>query len=149
MNTNEKFLTLIVDDDDLFRQFAKFILEKNLDVEVVGCKSPTEAFDFLEKRIPALILLDMEMPVMDGYSFLRKLRLDKRFENIHVIPCTALASKDLFASLLKLGIDDYILKPPTDKVLVSKVKRVIDFLHRKTSDKGQNLSDSDQNEPSQ
>jgi CheY-like chemotaxis protein len=128
MKMNEKFLVLLLDDDDLFRQFAKFILEKNLEVEVVPCKTPAEAFEFLEKRIPDLILLDMEMPVMDGYTFLRKLRLENRFEKIHVIPCTALASKDLFASLLKLGIDDYILKPPTDKVLISKVKRVMDFI---------------------
>ncbi|MCX7908284.1 MAG: response regulator [Ignavibacteria bacterium] len=134
MEETKNFLVLILDDDDLFRQFAKYVIEKYLGVEVVGIKTPDEGFAFLEKRIPDLILLDMEMPVMDGYSFLRKLRMDTRFDKIRVIPCTAIASKDLFASLLKLGIDDYILKPPTDKVLVSKVKRVVDFVSKKDID---------------
>ncbi len=131
MNEERKFLILILDDDDLFRQFSKFIIEKNLRAEVVGFKNPEECFTFLEKRIPDLILLDMEMPVMNGYQFLKELRMDKRFEEVHVIPCTALASKELFASLLKLGIDDYILKPPTDKILISKVKRVMEFWTKK------------------
>lgn len=139
MERNKKFLVLIVDDDDLFRQYAKFILEKQLKIEVVGLKTPNEAFDFLENRIPDLLILDMEMPVMDGYTFLRKIRMDNRFEKLHVIPCTALASRDLFASLLRLGIDDYILKPPTDKVLVTKVSKVLDFLQK------QRQSESNQN----
>ncbi len=130
MEENKNFLVLIIDDDDLFRQYAKFILEKQLKIEVVGVKTPKEAFEFLEQRIPDLLILDMEMPVMDGYTFLRKIRMDRRFEKLHVIPCTALASKDLFASLLRLGIDDYILKPPTDKILITKVSKVIDFLQK-------------------
>lgn len=147
MEPNEKFLILIVDDDDLFRQFAKFILEKNLGVEVVGCKTPDEAFKFLENRIPNLILLDMEMPVMDGYTFMLKLRSEKKFEKIHVIPCTALASKDLFASLLRLGIDDYILKPPTDKILISKVKRVIDYFAKNSSRRSDTGKEFEQDDP--
>lgn len=128
---NTNFLVLILDDDKLFRQFAKYIIEKHLQVEVVGVKNPEECFKFLEQRIPDLILLDMEMPVMDGYSFLKKLRMDNRFENIHVIPCTALASKELFASLLKLGIDDYILKPTTEEVLITKIEKVLNFIAKK------------------
>ncbi len=128
---NTNFLVLILDDDNLFRQFAKYIIEKHLHVEVVGIKNPDECFEFLEHRIPDLILLDMEMPVMDGYSFLKRLRIDKRFESIHVIPCTALASKELFASLLKLGIDDYILKPTTEDVLITKIEKVLNFIAKK------------------
>lgn len=142
MEPKKQFLVLILDDDDLFRQFAKFIIEKHLKVEVVGCKNPEEAFKFMGDRIPNLILLDMEMPVMDGYKFLRRLRSDSKFDNVHVIPCTALASKDLFASLLKLGIDDYILKPPTDKVLISKVKRVIEFWEKKNIDNNNSATGS-------
>ncbi len=120
-----KKIVLIVDDDDLFRQFSKFILEKHLNAEAATAKTPKEAFEFLENTIPDLILLDMEMPVMDGYKFLSRLRMDKRWENIPVIPCTALASKDLFLALTKLKIQDYILKPPTDKLLLEKVKKAL------------------------
>jgi len=142
MDSEKKFLVLIIDDDDLFRQYAKFILEKQLNVEVVAVKTPKEGFEFLEKNLPDLLILDMEMPVMDGYTFLRRIRADKRLEKLHVIPCTALASKDLFASLLRLGIDDYILKPVTDKVLVSKVSRVLDYI-KKTKESDTNESSSE------
>jgi CheY-like chemotaxis protein len=142
MDSEKKFLVLIIDDDDLFRQYAKFILEKQLNVEVVAVKTPKEGFEFLEKNLPDLLILDMEMPVMDGYTFLRRIRADKRLEKLHVIPCTALASKDLFASLLRLGIDDYILKPVTDKVLVSKVSRVLDYI-QKTKESNTNESSSE------
>lgn len=137
---NRNFLVLVLDDDNLFRQFAKYIIEKHFNVEVVGINNPEECFEFLEQRIPDLILLDMEMPVMDGYSFLKKLRLDKRFETIHVIPCTALATKELFASLLRLGIDDYILKPTTENVLIAKVERVLSYIAKKNQNtsKGNN-----------
>jgi CheY-like chemotaxis protein len=142
MDSEKKFLVLIIDDDDLFRQYAKFILEKQLNVEVVAVKTPKEGSEFLEKNLPDLLILDMEMPVMDGYTFLRRIRADKRLEKLHVIPCTALASKDLFASLLRLGIDDYILKPVTDKVLVSKVSRVLDYI-QKTKESNTNESSSE------
>lgn len=142
MDSEKKFLVLIIDDDDLFRQYAKFILEKQLNVEVVAVKTPKEGSEFLEKNLPDLLILDMEMPVMDGYTFFRRIRADKRLEKLHVIPCTALASKDLFASLLRLGIDDYILKPVTDKVLVSKVSRVLDYI-KKTKESNTNESSSE------
>jgi CheY-like chemotaxis protein len=142
MDSEKKFLVLIIDDDDLFRQYAKFILEKQLNVEVVAVKTPKEGFEFLEKNLPDLLILDMEMPVMDGYTFFRRIRADKRLEKLHVIPCTALASKDLFASLLRLGIDDYILKPVTDKVLVSKVSRVLDYI-KKTKESNTSESSSE------
>ena len=142
MDSEKKFLVLIIDDDDLFRQYAKFILEKQLNVEVVAVKTPKEGFEFLEKNLPDLLILDMEMPVMDGYTFLRRIRADKRLEKLHVIPCTALASKDLFASLLRLGIDDYILKPVTDKVLVSKVSRILDYI-KKTKESNTSESSSE------
>jgi CheY-like chemotaxis protein len=142
MDSEKKCLVLIIDDDDLFRQYAKFILEKQLNVEVVAVKTPKEGSEFLEKNLPDLLILDMEMPVMDGYTFLRRIRADKRLEKLHVIPCTALASKDLFASLLRLGIDDYILKPVTDKVLVSKVSRVLDYI-KKTKESNTNESSSE------
>jgi len=142
MDSEKKFLVLIIDDDDLFRQYAKFILEKQLNVEVVAVKTPKEGSEFLEKNLPDLLILDMEMPVMDGYTFLRRIRADKRLEKLHVIPCTALASKDLFASLLRLDIDDYILKPVTDKVLVSKVSRVLDYI-KKTKESNTNESSSE------
>lgn len=138
MEKKENFTVLIVDDDNLFRQFVKYILEKKLNIFVKEVKTPQEAFEYLQSNLPDLILLDMEMPEMDGYTFLFKIRHDPKYKDIPVIPCTALASKELFASTLRLGITDYILKPTNDKTLLDKVTRALKFYY----DNERNLRDS-------
>lgn len=134
MGNKQEYTVVIIDDDDLFRQFVKYILEKKLNVFVIDFKTPTQAFEYLKDNKPDLVILDMEMPEMDGYAFLFKIRSDPRFENIPVIPCTALASKELFASSLRLGIADYILKPTTDKILLDKVSRALKFYYENDTD---------------
>lgn len=130
----EQYTVLIVDDDDLFRQFVKYILEKKLNLLVVDFKTPSQAMEYLQNNLPDLLILDMEMPEMDGYSFLYRIRNEPKLEKLPVIPCTALASKDLFTSVLKLGIADYILKPVTDKSLLEKVSRALRFYYEKDLD---------------
>ncbi|MGQ9818508.1 MAG: response regulator [Candidatus Kapaibacteriales bacterium] len=130
----EKYTVLIVDDDDLFRQFVKYILEKKLNLFVVDFKTPIQAMEYLQGNPPDLLILDMEMPEMDGYSFLYKIRNDPKLENLPVIPCTALASKELFTSVLRLGITDYILKPTTEKLLLEKVSRALSYHYDNDSD---------------
>ncbi len=125
MDNKNKPIILVVDDDELFSQFVKYILEKKLQANVYNFNSPKGSFDFLENQIPDLILLDMEMPIMDGYTFMRKLRSNPKWAKIHVIPCTAIVSRELFNSLLQLGIDDYILKPVSEKTLVAKISEVL------------------------
>lgn len=125
MEDNKKPVVLIVDDDDLFRQFVKFILEKKLKVNAYSFRTPKEGFEFLEKQIPDLIILDMQMPIMDGYTFMKRLRSNPQWKHIHVIPCTAIISRELLASLLQLNIDDYILKPVAEKILLEKVRNAL------------------------
>lgn len=125
MEDSKKPTILIVDDDDLFRQFVRFILEKKLKVNVYTFRTPKEGFEFLEKQIPDLILLDMQMPVMDGYTFMKTLRANSQWKDVHVIPCTGIISRELLASLLQLNIDDYILKPTTEKILIEKINRAL------------------------
>lgn len=130
----EQYTVLIVDDDDLFRQFVKYLLEKKLNLRVVDFKTPNQAMEYLQNNPPDLLILDMEMPEMDGYSFLYKIRNDSKLEKLPVIPCTGLASKELFTSVLRLGIADYILKPVTDKLLLEKVSRTLRFYYENDSD---------------
>jgi len=125
MEDSKKPTILIVDDDDLFRQFVKFILEKKLKVNAYSFRTPKEGFEFLEKQIPDLILLDMQLPVMDGYTIMKTSRSNPQWKHIHVIPCTGIISRELLASLLQLGIDDYILKPATEKVLIEKINHAL------------------------
>lgn len=129
MEDSKKQTILIIDDDDLFRQFVKFILEKKLNVNVYSFRTPKEGLEFLGKQVPDLILLDMQMPIMDGYTFMKLLRSNPQWKSIHVVPCTAIVSRELLSSLLQLGIDDYILKPVTEKVLIEKIRNMLSRIH--------------------
>ncbi|HPI21375.1 MAG TPA: response regulator [Candidatus Kapabacteria bacterium] len=116
---------LIVDDEPAFRKFLKTIIEKELKIEAFEAKDPIDAFDFLEKFTPNLIILDMEMPVMDGFTALIKLRSMPDKSNIPVIACTALSSSSLLRGLLKLNISDYIVKPSNAATILAKIKKAL------------------------
>jgi CheY-like chemotaxis protein len=119
------YTILIIDDEEGYRKFMRAVLEKSLKVKVAEAANPKRAFEYLEKNTPTLILLDMQMPVMDGYKALKLMRQNENTKNTPVIACTGIYTKDLLASLAKLRIADYIVKPVYGDVLLEKVARVL------------------------
>lgn len=112
---------LIVDDNETFRYFLKSMIEKHLKAVVVERDNPEAAFEYLEENRPSLIILDMEMPVMDGFTALKRLRSEYETKDIPVIACSALGSKDLVVSLAKLKIETYIVKNTDPKTTLKKI----------------------------
>lgn len=103
----------------------KKVLEKNLTCTVAVASNPIEGFTYIEKNKPDLILLDMEMPLMDGYQALKKLRANADTSEIPVIVCSALSNSLLIGNLMKLHITDYYVKTTGMKVLVEKVSKAL------------------------
>jgi CheY-like chemotaxis protein len=111
---------LIVDDSPKDVELAIAALaEKNLANEVVVAEDGVEALDYLYKRgkfldvqgIPAVILLDIKMPKMNGIEVLRHIRSQEKFKFIPVIMVTSsLEERDLVESY-KLGANSYVVKP--------------------------------------
>lgn len=125
----EKFTdktVLLVDDEETYRKFLKALTEKNLGVKTVEANNPKDAFDYLEKEIPDLVLLDMQMPVMDGISMLKYIRQSPKLKDLSVIPCTALRTKELVAQVAKLRITDFILKTSDANVVLGKIKKALE-----------------------
>lgn len=89
--------------------------------KVMTFDSGARLFAALEKHIPDLILLDIEMPEMDGYKVLQQLKGDSRFEEIPVIFLTALTSAETELKGLSLGAVDYISKPFSAPLLRRRV----------------------------
>src|SRR5271165_6169713 len=97
---------LVVDDSAVVRQRLKSIIESDTRFRVVLAADPYEAVDALKKSVPGLILLDVEMPRMDGLTFLRKLM---RQHPMPVVLCTDQAERAVTA--LEMGAIEVIAKP--------------------------------------
>src|SRR5271169_5030039 len=102
----ESLEVLIVDDSAVVRQRLKAIIESDPQLRVVLAADPYEAVARLRKSVPGVIVLDVEMPKMDGLTFLRKLM---RQHPLPVVLCTAQAERAVTA--LEMGALDVIAKP--------------------------------------
>ena len=115
---------LVVDDDVANLKLATLILSKG-EYEVHGAKSGLDAMNFMKRKKPDLILLDIEMPVMSGIKTLEKIRGNKDIADIPVIILTSSADKDTIVEACSLEVIDYIRKPfiPTD--LLKRVEKAL------------------------
>lgn len=122
LNDNDRLKQVIVVDDGLpFRVMMKKIIEMYFYAEVHVASNPQEAFKLVPTVLPHLIILDMQMPIMDGYTALRHFRTMKETKNTPVIAFSALGNTNLVAELVKWKISDYIKKPSTTEVIVQKI----------------------------
>jgi CheY-like chemotaxis protein len=100
---------LIVDDEPIIRQLFQNILEREGHAVLVASNG-REAIEMMRQRIPNLVMLDLQMPVMDGMSFLRLLRRHPDWMHVPVVIMSALADKQEITSAGSLGVKDYLLK---------------------------------------
>jgi CheY-like chemotaxis protein len=101
---------LLVEDDDLLLDMAQQHLEL-LDHEVTGAANGAEALERVRACKPDIILMDVGMPVMDGYEATRRLKADPGTCAIPVIVLTAFASREDQAAAQQAGADEYESKP--------------------------------------
>ncbi len=87
--------------------------------------SGVHAFMSIGKRMPDLILLDYEMPDMNGKEVLEKLQLDEELREIPVVFLTSMDSRDIVMDILALKPAGYLLKPADSQVLHDKVRDII------------------------
>ena len=112
---------LIVDDDLILLKTAEEILSSIYTVSVA--KSGKQAITLLKKGVvPDLILLDIAMPEMDGYTTLEKKKSIPNCQDIPVIFLTGFAESDYEVKGLKAGATDYIVKPFAKEVLLARVE---------------------------
>ena len=127
---------LIVDDD----RFTRLAVEKYLRSfghNVLTAEDGREALELVKEHEPDLILLDLMMPVMDGETFLQKLRKELGKQDLPVIALTALAQKDKVVKILRFGALDYITKPFNPTSLMIKVRKIMDKLEPEEQETGE------------
>jgi two-component system cell cycle response regulator DivK len=113
---------LVIEDNEANRYLAEFILRKN-GFEVSGAQSGQEGIDIAAKQPFDLVLLDIQMPMMDGYEVLRELRRLSAFKETPILALTALAMSGDREKALAAGFDGYLEKPIDVPTLVAEVKR--------------------------
>jgi putative two-component system response regulator len=111
---------LIVDDEPTNLAKLGQILET--DYRLVFAKSGEEAIKAVAKHCPSLILLDINMPDMDGYTVCRQLKADPQYDGIPVIFVTALAEMGNEKQGFAVGCVDYLIKPVCPDIVRARVK---------------------------
>ena len=102
---------LIVDDNNDARRLVRRILQAQGHFEVVEAESGQEALGLAETNPPDLIILDLMMPVMDGFQVLQKLKDNSATQSIPVIMVTAKGQEQDQQTAIRIGAYDYITKP--------------------------------------
>ena len=113
---------LVIDDSEAYRMMMKKVIELYFYANVYLAENPGEAFEMIPKINPDLIILDMQMPVMDGFTALKNIRSIEGTKDIPTIAFTALSTSTLVAELVKWKINDFIKKPTTTEIIVKKLK---------------------------
>lgn len=122
----EKIKILVVDDESRMRKLVRDFLERE-GFEVLEAGDGVEAMDlFYEEKEVALVILDVMMPKMDGWQTLREIR---QTSQVPVIMLTARSEERDELQGFKIGVDEYISKPFSPKILVARVEAVLRRSH--------------------
>ncbi|MBQ2592714.1 MAG: response regulator, partial [Candidatus Riflebacteria bacterium] len=125
-NQDIKRMVLVVDDEFVNREMLGFIIKR--DYNVINAKNGKEALELIRKHktILSLVLLDLLMPVMDGFTVLKELQNDQELNKIPVIVLTSEKSAEIES--LRLGAVDFITKPyDMPEVILARVRRSIEL----------------------
>ena len=114
---------LVVDDSSVVRKIARRILEE-LGFEIVEAEDGEKALEACKSAMPTAILLDWNMPIMDGYEFLGNLRRMPGGDTPKVVFCTTENGMDHIARALDAGANEYIMKPFDKDIVAAKFQEV-------------------------
>ena len=120
-----KKIILIVDDDRLTLATAQKLLDG--EYKVVAVNSAKQAYKYLERHTPDLILLDINMPEIGGFEVMETLQKDVRLKKIPVIFLTADRSAETEIECFRVGANDYISKPFEPNIMLSRTRSTIEL----------------------
>jgi CheY-like chemotaxis protein len=120
----KQYHILVVDDSTTNTVLLEAVLEKN------GYKTDTalsvkEAIHCIDKKMPDLILLDLLMPKVSGFDFLKQLRTDEKTRSIPVIIVSAVTNDEDIHRILQMGAVDFIKKPIDIQYLTDQIERAL------------------------
>ncbi len=121
---NNKMTILVVEDNKDMRDYIRSILEEYYNVEEAS--QGNEALSVLKTRNIDFIISDLMMPVMDGLELSRQVKANFALSHIPFLMLTAKTSNDTKIESYKIGVDDYLLKPFDDQLLLARISNIIE-----------------------
>jgi len=115
---------LVVEDDENIQQLVGYNLAK-AGFHVIYADKGEQAFDLIRREKPELIVLDLMLPGLNGFEVCKLVRKDPKTKNLPIVMLTAKSEENDMAMGLDLGADDYITKPFSPKILVSRIKAAL------------------------
>jgi Tfp pilus assembly pilus retraction ATPase PilT/CheY-like chemotaxis protein len=122
--TRKGALVLLVDDEDQLRRVMRDLLERQ-GYTVVEARDGAEALDEVDRHGPDIVILDLNLPGVDGYSVLSQLRSRASTRQLPIIVLTAKGDEDNEVRVLELGADDFLTKPFRAKALAARLENVL------------------------
>jgi len=121
-----KKVLLLVEDDEDNRDLVMFVLKRSqMDIDLIVAENGKEAIELAIDRSPALILMDMQMPVMDGWTAIPILKGDTRTKAIPVIAFTAQVRKEDQERALSIGCAEHYAKPMDPEELLNVIRKYL------------------------
>nr|WP_205123569.1 hybrid sensor histidine kinase/response regulator [Lysobacter lacus] len=121
-------LVMVVDDSVTMRKVTGRVLERH-GYEVATAKDGIDALERMAERVPDLMLLDIEMPRMDGYELAAAMRSDSRLRDVPIIMITSRTGEKHRQRAFELGVQRYLGKPYQEPELMRNVNELLDRVH--------------------
>jgi chemosensory pili system protein ChpA (sensor histidine kinase/response regulator) len=119
---HKPLLVLVVDDSVTVRKVTSRLLERQ-GMNVLTAKDGVDAMLLLEEHLPDVMLLDIEMPRMDGFEVAAQVRADERLQDLPIIMITSRTGQKHRDRAMALGVNDYLGKPYQEAVLLESIAR--------------------------
>ncbi len=121
---DKRIFALVVDDSITVRRVTQRLLERN-GMRVMTARDGMDAVSVLQENIPDVILLDIEMPRMDGYEVASHVRNDPRLKEIPIVMITSRVGEKHRARAIELGVNDYLGKPYQEAQLLDAIEPLV------------------------
>jgi chemosensory pili system protein ChpA (sensor histidine kinase/response regulator) len=121
---DRRIFALVVDDSITVRRVTQRLLERN-GMRVLTARDGMDALTLLQEHTPDIILLDIEMPRMDGYEVAAHVRNDPRLNDIPIVMITSRVGEKHRARAIELGVNDYLGKPYQESQLLDAIEPLV------------------------
>jgi chemosensory pili system protein ChpA (sensor histidine kinase/response regulator) len=122
---DRRIFAMVVDDSITVRRVTQRLLERN-GMRVLTARDGMDAVALLQDHVPDVILLDIEMPRMDGYEVAAHVRNDPRLKDVPIIMVTSRVGEKHRARAIELGVDDYLGKPYQEAQLLDAIAPLVE-----------------------